>query len=63
MHIVCIQLIIIINHLSFSLLVETKSYTNMCFSNESIVGKPLSFTPESTKLTIGELETIVTILI
>ena len=56
MHIVCIQLIIIINHLSFSLLVETKSYTNMCFSNESIGGKPLSFTPESTKLTIGELD-------
>ena len=56
MHIVCIQLIIIINHLSFSLLVETKSYTNMCFSNESIVGKSPPFTPDSTKLTIGELE-------
>ena len=55
MHIVCIQLIIIINHLTFSLLVETKSYTNMCFSNESSVGKPPPFTPDSTKLTIGEL--------
>ena len=38
------------------MLVETKSYTNMCFSNESIVGKPLSFMLESTKLTIGELD-------
>ena len=56
MHIVCIQLIIIINHLLFLLLVETKSYTNMCFSNEPIVGKPPPFTPDSTKLTIGELE-------
>ena len=56
MHIVCIQLIIIINHLSFSLLIKTKSYTNMCFSNESIVGKSSPFTSDSTKLTIGELE-------
>ena len=56
MHIVCIQLIIIINHLSFSLLVKTRSYTNMCFSNESIVGKTPPFTPDSTKQTIGELE-------
>ena len=56
MHIVCIQLIIIINHLSFSWLVKTKSYSNMCFSNESIVGKSLPFTPDSTKLTVGELE-------
>ena len=56
MHIVCIQLIIIINHLSFSLLVETKSYTNMCFANELIVEKSSPFTSDLTKLTIGELE-------
>ena len=56
MHIVCIQLIIIINHLSFSLLVETNSYTNMCFSNEFIVGKSPAFTHDNTKLTIGEIE-------
>ena len=28
----------------------------MCFSNELIGGKPLSFIPENTKLTIGELD-------
>ena len=56
MHIVCIQLIIIINHFSFSLFFETKSYTNMCFSKELIGGKPLTVIPENTKLTIGELD-------
>ena len=56
MHIVCFQLIIIINHLSFSSLVETKSYTNMCFANESIGGKSSPFTSDLTKLTMGELE-------
>ena len=38
------------------MLVETKSYTNMCFANESIVGKSSPFTSDLTKLTIGGLE-------
>ena len=56
MHIVCIQLIIIIIHFSFSSFFETKSHSNMCFSKELIGGKPLKIIPENTKLTIGELD-------
>ena len=56
MHIVCIQFIIIITHLSFSLFIETRSYSNMCFSNENIGGKPLRVIPENTKLTIEEFD-------
>ena len=56
MHIVCIQLIIIITHFSFSLFIKTRSYSNMCFSNEIIGGKPLRVIPENTKLTIEEFD-------